>query len=114
MDVIDLSDLSVHPEETGRSASLLRGICARVRELGYRVGGFNAYTSTRVLKGSGLSSSAAFEVLAVTIISHLFNDGKIDPVEVAKIAQYAENVYFGKPSGLARPDSELCGRLHGD
>ena len=100
MDVIDLSDLSVHPEETGRSASLLRGICARVRELGYRVGGFNAYTSTRVLKGSGLSSSAAFEVLAVTIISHLFNDGKIDPVEVAKIAQYAENVYFGKPSGL--------------
>lgn len=100
MDVVDLSDLSVHPEEKGHSSALLRGVCARMRELGYSVGGFNAYTATQVLKGSGLSSSAAFEVLVVTIINHLFNEGKIDPVETAKIAQYAENVYFGKPSGL--------------
>ena len=82
------------------SAALLRGICARCVQLGYKVGGFEAYTITRVLKGSGLSSSAAFEVLVVTIISHLYNDDAIDPVTVAKIAQYAENVYFGKPSGL--------------
>ena len=69
-------------------------------ELGYQVGGFEAYTITRVLKGSGLSSSAAFEVLVVTILNHLYNDDRMDPVTVAKIAQYAENVYFGKPSGL--------------
>lgn len=100
IDVIDLSDLAKKTEEDETSASLLRGICARCRELGYTVGGFEAYTMTRVLKGSGLSSSAAFEVLVVTIISHLYNDDKIDPVTAAKIAQYAENVYFGKPSGL--------------
>ena len=100
IDAIDLSDLSIKPEEEGTSASLIRGICARCVELGYKVGGFEAYTITRVLKGSGLSSSAAFEVLVVTIISHLYNDGAIDPVTAAKIAQYAENVYFGKPSGL--------------
>ena len=100
MDEIDLSDLSVQEQEKEKSASLIRGVCARCRELGYQVGGFNAYTATQVLKGSGLSSSAAFEVAVVTVISHLFNDGKIDPVEAAQIAQYAENVYFGKPSGL--------------
>ena len=100
IDVVDLDDLERKEEEDGVSSALLRGICARCRELGYNVGGFEAYTKTRVLKGSGLSSSAAFEVLVVTIISHLYNDGKIDPVTAAKIAQYAENVYFGKPSGL--------------
>ena len=100
LDMVDLNDLSVHPEEEGTSAALLRGVCARCKELGYKIGGFEAFTMTRVLKGSGLSSSAAFEVLIVTILSHLYNDGQIDPVTAAKIAQYAENVYFGKPSGL--------------
>ncbi len=100
LDEIGLADLSVQAEEAEKSASLIRGVCARCRELGYRVEGFNAYTATQVLKGSGLSSSAAFEVVVVTIISHLFNDGKIDAVTAAQIAQYAENVYFGKPSGL--------------
>ena len=100
MDDIDISDLDMKEEEKDTSAALLRGICARCVQLGYKVGGFEAYTITRVLKGSGLSSSAAFEVLVVTIISHLYNDDAIDPVTVAKIAQYAENVYFGKPSGL--------------
>lgn len=100
LDEIGLSDLSLQEEETEKSASLIRGVCARCRELGYRVEGFNAYTATQVLKGSGLSSSAAFEVVVVTIISHLFNDGKIDAVTAAQIAQYAENVFFGKPSGL--------------
>lgn len=100
MDVVDLSSLALDPKEEGASAALLRGICARCVELGYQVGGFEAYTITRVLKGSGLSSSAAFEVLVVTILNHLYNDDRMDPVTVAKIAQYAENVYFGKPSGL--------------
>lgn len=100
MDVVDLSSLALDPKEEGTSAALLRGICARCVELGYQVGGFEAYTITRVLKGSGLSSSAAFEVLVVTILNHLYNDDRMDPVTVAKIAQYAENVYFGKPSGL--------------
>lgn len=100
MDEVDISRLNIREEEKETSASLLRGICARISELGYRVGGFDAYTASQVLKGSGLSSSAAFEILVVTIINHLYNDGKIDPVQAAKIAQYAENVYFGKPSGL--------------
>ncbi|MBC8532436.1 galactokinase [Yeguia hominis] len=100
MDVIDLSDLSVQESEKERSSSLLRGICARCKQLGYQIGGFDAFTMSQVLKGSGLSSSASFEVLAVTIISHLYNDGAIDPITAAQISQYAENVYFGKPSGL--------------
>ena len=100
VDQVDLENLAQDPREEGTSAALIKGVCARCRELGYQVGGFEAFTMTRVLKGSGLSSSAAFEVLVVTIISHLFNDGAIDPVTAAKIAQYAENVYFGKPSGL--------------
>lgn len=99
-DTVDLSDLSRRPEESESSYAMIKGICARCRELGYRVEGFEAYTITRVLKGSGLSSSASFEILLVTIISQLFNDGQIDPVTAAMIAQYAENVYFGKPSGL--------------
>ncbi len=100
MDVIDLSDLSIQEKETGHSASLVRGVCARFQQLGYRIGGFDATTASRVLSGSGLSSSAAFEVLLGTMLNYLFNDGKIDPVEIAQIAQYAENVYFGKPCGL--------------
>jgi galactokinase len=99
-DVIDLKELSVREEERERSASLIRGICARLVELGYQIGGFDAYSASLVLKGSGLSSSAAFEVLVVTILNHLYNDGNIDAVTVAQISQYAENVYFGKPSGL--------------
>lgn len=100
MDVVDITDLTVHEEEKETSVSLLRGICARVSQLGYKVGGFNAFSASQVLKGSGLSSSAAFEVLIVTILSHLYNDGAINAVQAAQIAQYAENVYFGKPSGL--------------
>lgn len=99
LDVVDVSQLQKHETDTG-SQSLIRGICSRCRELGYQVGGFDCFTMSRVLKGSGLSSSAAFEVLVVTIISHLYNDGKIDPATAAVISQYAENEYFGKPSGL--------------
>lgn len=105
-DVIDLGALEPHAEETGHSASLVRGICHRLKELGFKVGGFNAYTTSRVLKGSGLSSSAAFEVMVVNIISHLFNGGGIDALTMAKISQYAENEYFGKPCGLM--DQTAC------
>lgn len=99
-DVIDISSLEPKPQETNKSASLIRGVCAGLKNRGYKIGGFDAYTTSDVLKGSGLSSSAAFEVLVGTIINHLYNDGKISAVEIAQVAQYAENVYFGKPSGL--------------
>ena len=100
IDVIDTTDLEVKEAEKERSAALIRGVCARLKEQGYNIGGFEAVTTSRVLKGSGLSSSAAFEVLVVTILSHLYNEGKIDPVEAAQVSKFAENVYFGKPSGL--------------
>ncbi len=100
MDVVDCSDLEVKPEEEGRSQSIVRGIVARFVQLGYNVGGFDAATASQVLSGSGLSSSAAFEVLVCAMLNHLYNDGKLDPVEIAQISQYSENVYFGKPCGL--------------
>lgn len=100
MAVVDIDDLSIHPEESDSSVSLVRGVAARLEQLGYTVGGFDAYTTTRVLRGSGLSSSAAFEVLTATIMNHLFCGGKLDSRELAKVGQYAENVYFGKPCGL--------------
>lgn len=100
MDCIDLSCLDPLPEESAHSASIIRGVASRFHQLGYRIGGFDAYTTSRVPKGSGLSSSAAFEVLVGTILSHLFNAGKVSDIEIAQIGQYAENLFFGKPSGL--------------
>lgn len=100
MDIISLDDLTPDCEEYGRSVSLLRGVCARLKELGYKVGGFDAYTTSQVFSGSGLSSSAAYEVLLGTIFSGLFNEGKLDPVTNAQVAQFAENHFFGKPCGL--------------
>ncbi len=100
MDTISLDDLGVKQVESGHSASLIRGICAAFKERGYNIGGFCAATASDVKSGSGLSSSAAFEVLVCTMLNHLYNSGKIDPVEIAKISQYAENKYFGKPCGL--------------
>lgn len=100
MDVVSCSDLAVRDADAGRSRSLVRGMLDRFVQLGYKVGGFDATTASQVLSGSGLSSSAAFEVLIGTLINHLYNDGKVSPVEIAKIAQYAENVHFKKPCGL--------------
>lgn len=100
MDVVDCSDLELKEEEKGKSRSLVRGIVSRFKQLGYNIGGFDATTASKVLSGSGLSSSAAFEVLVCTMLNHLYNDGKISPVEIAQISQYAENVYFDKPCGL--------------
>ncbi len=87
-------------EETNHSASLIRGVCAAFAAKGWPVQGFDAYTTSAVLKGSGLSSSAAFEVLIGNIANHLFAGGAETPVTIAQIGQYAENVFFGKPSGL--------------
>lgn len=100
MDTVDLGVLVPQEEEREHSASLIRGVAARLSELGYCVGGFHAVTTSKVLKGSGLSSSAAFEILVATILSHLYNDGNVDPVTAAQVSQYAENVFFGKPSWL--------------
>lgn len=97
---IDVNDLSVHEEEYGKSSGLIRGMCAGFKKYGYNIGGFNAASASNVLSGSGLSSSAAYEVLIGTILNHLYNDGRIPPVDIAKIAQFAENEYFGKPCGL--------------
>lgn len=99
-DSISLSDLNVHDDEKNSSAALIRGVLAGLKNRGYNVCGFKAYTRSNVLKGSGLSSSAAFEVLIGTVLNGLCNGGEISDVEIAQIAQYAENVYFGKPSGL--------------
>ena len=100
IDAVDLAELGVMPSERGRSEALIRGVCAAFKNRGYGIGGFDAATVSDVLSGSGLSSSAAFEVLIGTILNHLFNDGKISAVEIAQIAQFAENEYFGKPCGL--------------
>lgn len=82
------------------SRAIIGGICRGLSDRGYSVGGFDAYTTSDVAKGSGLSSSAAFEVIVGCIISNLFNEGKIENKLLAIVGQYAENVYFGKPSGL--------------
>ncbi len=106
LDQVSCDDLEIKKEEIGKSQSIIRGIVARFKELGYNVGGFDATTASQVLSGSGLSSSAAFEVLVCTMLNHLYNDGKVDDVEIAKISQYSENVYFGKPCGLL--DQTAC------
>ena len=97
---VDLSDLSVQNSEKGDSSALIRGIASKFCDMGVEVRGFDAYTTSDVLSGSGLSSSAAFEVLIGTIIDRHYNNGKVGAVEIAKIGQYAENEYFGKKSGL--------------
>lgn len=99
-DDVDLSVLEPLEKESGKSAALIRGIAARFKQLGYNIGGFDATTASMVLSGSGLSSSAAFEILVATMLNHFYNDGKISSVELAKISQYAENKFFGKPCGL--------------
>ena len=99
-DVLSISVLEPNCAEFGKAISLIRGMCGEFKKDGYNIGGFVAYTTSNVLKGSGLSSSAAFEVLIGNILSGLYNDGEVDPVEIAKIAQKSENIYFGKPCGL--------------
>ena len=108
---INLEDLEIKKAEEGTSEALIRGVCARLKELGYNVGGFNAFITSDVLMGAGLSSSAAFETIIGTIISGLYNDMTIDPVVIAQVGQYAENVYFGKPCGLMDQCASSVGSL---
>ncbi|MBQ8344826.1 MAG: galactokinase, partial [Clostridia bacterium] len=100
-DVVDLQSFQTPPQNpAGHSNELIAGVAAGFRKNGYAVGGFDAYTTSSVLKGSGLSSSAAFENMIGNIFNYIYNEGKIDNVEIAKISQYAENAFFGKPCGL--------------
>ena len=100
-DVVDLAAYTAPKKERfERSDALIAGMAAGFRKEGFAVGGFDAYTTSNVLKGSGISSSAAFEDMVGNILNYIYNEGKISNVEIAKLAQYAENVFFGKPCGL--------------
>ena len=105
-DKVDISDLDPDNYENYGSAAIIAGICDGFAKRGFAYGGFKAYTTSNVLKGSGISSSAAFEVQICNVINHFYNEGKIDSPELAKISQYAENVFFGKPCGLM--DQTAC------
>ena len=108
---VDLKVLVPQESEINGTASLIRGVAARFVELGCEVKGFDAYCESTVLPGSGLSSSAAYEVLIGTILNHLFFDGRISAPEIAMIGQYAENVFFGKPCGLMDQTASSVGGL---
>ena len=108
---VDITDTAVREDEKETTFALIRGVAARLKELGYKVGGFDASVTSTVFKGSGLSSSAAFEVMLVGAFDALYNGWVIDPQENARISQYAENVYFGKPSGLLDQSASAVGGL---
>ena len=108
---IDVNDLDIRENETGDTASLVRGVLKGLKDRGYKIGGFNAYTTSEVLIGSGLSSSAAFENVIGVIVSGLFNDNKIDSVTLAQVSKFAENVYFKKPCGLMDQMASSVGGL---
>ena len=108
---VNVTELTPVESEINSTPALIRGVAARFTQLGCKVGGFDAYCESTVLPGSGLSSSAAYEVLIGTIINHLFFDGKVSQPEVAMIGQYAENVFFGKPCGLMDQTASAVGNL---
>ena len=111
MCVVDTKELAPVPQEKNTTAALVRGVAAGFARLGCEIGGFDACVTSNVLTGAGLSSSAAFEVLLGTILNHLYFAGKASPLEVAKIGQAAENVYFGKPCGLMDQATSAVGNL---
>ena len=108
---VDVNELTLKSDEINTTPALIRGVAARFAQLGCEVKGFDAYCESTVLPGSGLSSSAAYEVLIGTIINHLFFDAKVSQAEVAQIGQYAENVFFGKPCGLMDQTASAVGNL---
>ena len=108
---VNVTELEPVDAEINSTPALVRGIAARFTELGCKVEGFDAYCESTVLPGSGLSSSAAFEVLIGTIINGLFFDNKVSAPEIAQIGQYAENVFFGKPCGLMDQTASAVGNL---
>ncbi|MEG2659201.1 MAG: galactokinase family protein [Oscillospiraceae bacterium] len=109
-DIVNLENLVPVKKEQGRSASLIRGVAAGIKNENGDIGGLNVYTTSDVLRGSGLSSSAAFEVVIGAIINGEYNNFKFTPVKIAQISQYAENVFFGKPSGLMDQTASSVGR----
>lgn len=109
--VVSLDTLVPQQAEINTTPALVRGVCARFAQLGCPVEGFDAYCESTVLPGSGLSSSAAFEVLIGTIVNGLFFEGKVSQPEIAQIGQYAENVFFGKPCGLMDQTASAVGNL---
>lgn len=111
MDEIDLNNLEMDESQYDKAISLIRGILKKFSEKGYKLQGFDAYTLSSVLKGSGMSSSAAFEVLVGNMVNGLFGNGEVDAVEIAKIGQFAENVYFGKPCGLMDQTASSVGSV---
>jgi len=111
MSIVDLKNLEPVEAEINSTPALIRGVAARFTQLGCKVEGFDAYCESTVLPGSGLSSSAAYEVLIGTIINHLFFGGKVSQPEVAQIGQYAENVFFGKPCGLMDQTASAVGNM---
>ena len=111
MTVVDLKDLEPVASEINSTPALVRGVAARFTQLGCTVEGFDAYCESTVLPGSGLSSSAAYEVLIGTIVNHMFFDGRVSQPEVAQIGQYAENVFFGKPCGLMDQTASAVGNM---
>lgn len=100
LETVDVTELSCIEDEKGTTTALIRGVMAGLADKGFKLGGFDAFITSDVLMGAGMSSSAAFESLIGTIISGLYNDMGVSSVDIAKIGQYAENVYFGKPCGL--------------
>ena len=108
---VDVKELTPRDDEINSTPALIRGVAARFAQLGCEVRGFDAYCESTVLPGSGLSSSAAYEVLIGTIVNHLFFEGKVSQAEVAQIGQYAENVFFGKPCGLMDQTASAVGNL---
>ena len=111
MSEVNIKELTPKEEEINSTPALIRGVAARFVQLGCEVKGFDAYCESTVLPGSGLSSSAAYEVLIGTIINHLFFDAQVSQAEVAQIGQYAENVFFGKPCGLMDQTASAVGNL---
>ena len=109
--VIGLDDLAARKEEENTTLSLLRGECEAFRQRGAKLAGLDVYISSNVPKGSGVSSSAAFEVLIGVILNDCFMTDKVSPIEIAQIGQWAENVYFGKPCGLMDQMASSVGNI---
>ena len=108
---IDLADLAARKEEENTSAAILRGECAAFVQRGAHLAGLDVYVTSNVPKGSGVSSSAAYEVLIGTILNELFMEEKVSPIAIAQIGQWAENVYFGKPCGLMDQMASSVGNI---
>ena len=110
-DCIDTNDLEIKENEVNTSSALLRGVVAGFKNRGFHIGGFDAFVISGVPNAAGLSSSASYEVLLGTLVNHLYNDGRVDAVQIAQIGQYAENTYYQKPCGLMDQTASSVGGI---